>query len=119
MTHIVLEDFRLQGLFSDSIAIDLDQIEAEVENEDNEEEVNFEVNWRNDFEELEKALEDDSGELELFSIMYQAGLNGPGYELVLIGNSFVRRHGYKRLLSFQNSTCSRNLESYKIGPPYG
>ena len=47
--------------FSDSIAIDLDQIEAEVENEANEEDVNFEVNWRNDFEELEKALEDDSG----------------------------------------------------------
>ena len=51
-----------QQFFSDSIAIDLDQIEAEVENEDNEEEVNFEVNWRNDFAELEKALEDDSGE---------------------------------------------------------
>ena len=44
----------------------MDQIEAEVENEDNEEEVNFEVNWRNDFEELEKALEDDSGEVNLF-----------------------------------------------------
>ena len=56
MTHIVLEDFRLQWFFSDSIAIDLDQIEAEVENEHNEEEINFEVNWRNDFEELEKAL---------------------------------------------------------------
>ena len=65
MTHFLPEDFRLNNLsfFSDSIAIDLDQIEAEVENEDNEEEVNFEVNWRNDFEELEKALEDDSGEL--------------------------------------------------------
>ena len=44
----------------------MDQIEAEVENEDNEEEVNFEVNWRNDFEELEKALEDDSGKLKFF-----------------------------------------------------
>ena len=84
MTHFVLEDCRLQGFFSDAIAIDLDQIEAEVENEDNEEEVNFEVNWRNDFEELEKALEDDSGELKFFSIVYQAGLNGPGYELVII-----------------------------------
>ena len=62
----------------------MDQIEAEVENEDNEEEVNFEVNWRNDFEELEKALEDDSGELKLFSRMYQTGFNGPGYELGLI-----------------------------------
>ena len=42
-----------QWFFSDSIVIYLDQIEAEVKNEDNEEEVNFEVNWRNDFEELE------------------------------------------------------------------
>ena len=84
MTHIVLKDFRLQGFFSDSIAIDLDQIEAEVENEDNEEEINFEVNWRNDFEELEKALEDDSGELKFFFIMYQTGLSRPGNELLLI-----------------------------------
>ena len=51
----------------------MDQIEAEVENEDNEEEVNFEVNWRNDFEELEKALEDDSGELKFFPACIRQG----------------------------------------------
>jgi len=51
----------------------LDQIEAEVENEDNEEEVNFEVNWRNDFEELEKALEDDSGGLKFFPACTRQG----------------------------------------------
>ena len=94
----------------------MDQIEAEVENEDNEEEINFEVNWRNDFEELEKALEDDSGELKFLSVVYQTGFNGPGYELVLIGISFARRHDSERLLSFQNLTCSRGLQNWTAAP---
>ena len=59
----------------------MDQIEAEVENEDNEEEVNFEVNWRNDFEELEKALEDDSGELKLFPGCTRQGSTDPDTNL--------------------------------------
>ena len=98
----------------------MDQIEAEVENEDNEEEINFEVNWRNDFEELEKALEDDSGELKFLStvpVRVQRTRIRTCPHLKFIEMN-ARRHNSERLLSFHNLTCSGNLESYKIGSPY-
>ena len=137
MTHFVLEDFRNQWFFSDSIAIDLDQIEAEVENEGNEEEVNFEVNWRNDFEELEKALEDDSGELELF-FLGCTRLSGPDriiwYSIKLIytvlNSNYVDRNfnssadgqikknqrfvGLKNLpLRYKNSLCYLHAQDFR------
>ena len=36
--------------------------------------VNFEVNWRNDFEELEKALEDDSGKPDFIFRFYRSSI---------------------------------------------
>ena len=86
----------------------MDQIEAEVENEDNEEEVNFEVNWRNDFEELEKALEDDSGESKLFPVCSRQGSTDQDTNLSSFEFDFARRYDSERLLSFQNLTCDGN-----------
>ena len=45
--------------FSTSHAIDIDAIEAEIENE-SDIELDFDTNWKKDFHDLERALDDDS-----------------------------------------------------------
>ena len=46
--------------FSEAVALDIDQIESEINNEQDVDSFTFDADWQNDIQQLEQALDADS-----------------------------------------------------------